>query len=56
MPLRARVNTPDELGSALREFRMRAKLTQVSVRDGLAIAASDRGGAPARVRGAAAPA
>jgi HTH-type transcriptional regulator / antitoxin HipB len=28
MPVRARVNTPDELGSALREFRMRAKLTQ----------------------------
>jgi HTH-type transcriptional regulator/antitoxin HipB len=28
MPVRARVNTPDELGSALREFRKRAKLTQ----------------------------
>jgi len=28
MPVRARVNTPDELGSALREFRLRADLTQ----------------------------
>ncbi len=28
MPLRARVNTPAELGNALREFRTRAQLTQ----------------------------
>ena len=28
MPVRARVNTLDELGTALREFRMRSKLTQ----------------------------
>jgi transcriptional regulator with XRE-family HTH domain len=28
MPVRARVHTPDELGTALREFSKRAKLTQ----------------------------